>query len=233
MCADRRTLYIHFVKVFIDDSNIAGMMESFLLFFIPVFVVIDPFASLPLFLTLTAGMNEKEKRSVAKLATLVAFVFLVVFALVGKFILDYLEISIDALMIAGGLLMLMSGFEMMKEGDKPRSKKTKDSSNIEMDGNIAVVPLGTPMLAGPGALSIVIVMTQSNPISLWPLLILSIALTLLITLLIFFQASRIYGFIGETGSRALTRIMGLLVAAFAIQYVLNGVAGWLHTIGVI
>ena len=203
----------------------------FLLFFIPVFVVIDPFASLPLFLSLTAGMNEKERRSVAKLANLVAFILLVVFALVGKFILDYLGISLDALMIAGGILMLLSGFEMMREGDKPRSKKNRDSSNTE--GNIAVVPLGTPMLAGPGALSIVIVMTQSNPVSLWPLLILSIALTLLITLFIFFQASKIYGFIGETGSRALTRIMGLLVAAFAIQYILNGMAGWMQTVGLV
>jgi len=203
----------------------------FLLFFIAVFVVIDPFASLPLFLSLTAGMNEKERRSVAKQANLVAFILLVVFALVGKFILDYLGISLDALMIAGGILMLLSGFEMMREGDKPRSKKNRDSSNTE--GNIAVVPLGTPMLAGPGALSIVIVMTQSNPVSLWPLLILSIALTLLITLFIFFQASKIYGFIGETGSRALTRIMGLLVAAFAIQYILNGMAGWMQTVGLV
>ncbi len=209
------------------------MLEEFLIFFIPVFVVIDPFASLPLFLTLTAGMDEKKKREVARLANLVAFIFLVVFALVGKFILDYLGISIDALMIAGGLLMLMSGFEMMREGDKPRSKKTKDTDNIEMDGNVAVVPLGTPMLAGPGALSIVIVMTQSNPVSLWGLLVLSIAVTLLITLLIFYQASKIYSFIGETGSRALTRIMGLLVAAFAIQYILNGITGWLSGIGLI
>ena len=209
------------------------MLEEFLLFFIPVFVVIDPFASLPLFLTLTAGMDEKQRRGVAKLANLVAFVFLVVFALVGKFILDYLGISIDALMIAGGLLMLMSGFEMMREGDKPRSKKNQDAEHLETSGNVAVVPLGTPMLAGPGGLSLVIVMTQSNPVSMWPILIVAIAVTLFITLIIFFQASRIYGFIGETGSRALTRIMGLLVAAFAIQYILNGLAGWMTYIGLV
>ena len=210
-----------------------GVIQEFLILFIPIFVVIDPFASLPLFLTLTAGMNEKQRRSVAKTANIVAFIFLVVFALVGKFILDYLGISIDALMIAGGLLMLMSGFEMMREGDKPRSKKNRDTEHMDSDGNIAVVPLGTPMLAGPGALSLAIVMTQSNPVSIWPLIILSIAATLFITTLIFFQASRIYSFIGETGSRALTRIMGLLVAAFAVQYILNGFMGWLQYIGII
>ncbi len=209
------------------------MLGQFLMFFIPIFVVIDPFASLPLFLTLTANMDEVQRRKVAKLANTVAFIFLVVFALVGKFILDYLGISIDALMIAGGLLMLMSGFEMMREGDKPRSKKNRDAERMDVDGNIAVVPLGTPMLAGPGALSLVIVMTQSNPLSMWGMIILSVALTLFITMLIFFQASRIYSFIGETGSRALTRIMGLLVAAFAIQYILNGLAGWLSHIGLV
>lgn len=207
------------------------MIESFLLLFIPVFVVIDPFASLPLFLTLTAGMNESRRRYVASMANIVAFAILVLFALIGKFILDYLGISINALMIAGGLLMLFSGFEMMKEGDKPRSKKSSDIQNIE--GNVAVVPLGTPMLAGPGALSLVIVQTQQNPISMWPIVILSIGITLFITFLIFRAGSRIYGFIGETGSRALTRVMGLLVAAFAIQYILDGLTGWLISIHII
>jgi multiple antibiotic resistance protein len=209
------------------------VIQEFLIIFIPIFVVIDPFASLPLFLTLTAGMDEKNRRAVAKTANLVAFIFLVVFALVGKFILDYLGISIDALMIAGGLLMLMSGFGMMREGDKPRSKKNGDTEKVLSDGNIAVVPLGTPMLAGPGALSLAIVMTQSNPVSMWSMIILSIAVTLFITTIIFFQASRIYSFIGETGSRALTRVMGLLVAAFAVQYILNGFMGWLQYIGII
>ncbi len=207
------------------------MLSEFLLIFIPIFVVIDPFASLPLFLSLTADMDEKSRRYVAKLSNLVAFSFLILFAFLGKLILDYLGISINALMIAGGLLMLFSGFEMMKEGDKPRSKRSRDITLPP--GNIAVVPLGTPMLAGPGALSLVIVMTQKYPIYMWSIIIISVAITLLITLGIFLQASRIYRFIGETGSRALTRIMGLLVAAFAVQYILDGVAGWLSSIGMI
>ncbi len=209
----------------------ASVIETLLLIFIPVFVVIDPFASLPLFLSLTADMDENSRRYVAKLSNLVAFTLLVTFAFVGKLILDYLGISINALMIAGGLLMLFSGFEMMKEGDKPRSSRRTDISLPP--GNIAVVPLGTPMLAGPGALSLVIVLTQHYPIQDWALIILSVAITLLITLGIFLQASKIYRFIGETGSRALTRIMGLLVAAFAVQYILDGIAGWLASIGII
>ena len=207
------------------------MLNELLLILIPIFVVIDPFASLPLFLSLTAEMDEKARRYVAKLSNLVAFSFLTVFAFVGKLILDYLGISINALMIAGGLLMLFSGFEMMREGDKPRSKRKKDV-NLP-PGNIAVVPLGTPMLAGPGALSLVIVMTQRYPMQFWPLIILAIGLTLLITLGIFMQGSRIYKVIGNTGSKALTRIMGLLVAAFAIQYILDGIAGWLTSIGIV
>ena len=209
----------------------ASVIEEFLLIFIPIFVVIDPFASLPLFLSLTADMDENSRRYVAKLSNLVAFTLLVTFAFVGKLILDYLGISINALMIAGGMLMLFSGFEMMKEGDKPRSSRRSDISLPP--GNIAVVPLGTPMLAGPGALSLVIVLTQKYPIQDWALIILSVAITLLITLWIFFQGSKIYRFIGETGSRALTRIMGLLVAAFAVQYILDGIAGWLASIGII
>jgi len=207
------------------------VLGEFLLIFIPIFVVIDPFASLPLFLSLTADMGEDSRRYVARISNLVAFSFLTMFAFIGKLILDYLGISINALMIAGGLLMLFSGFEMMREGDKPRSKRKKDI-NLP-PGNIAVVPLGTPMLAGPGALSLVIVMTQRYPLHVWPLLILAIAITLLITLAIFLQASKIYGLIGDTGSRALTRIMGLLVAAFAVQYILDGIGGWLASIGMV
>ncbi len=207
------------------------MLNEFLLIFIPVFVVIDPFASLPLFLSLTSEMDEKARMYVAKLSNLVAFSFLTIFAFVGKLILDYLGISINALMIAGGMLMLFSGFEMMREGDKPRSKRKKDITLPP--GNIAVVPLGTPMLAGPGALSLVIVMTQRYSMQFWPFIIFAVGLTLLITLGIFLQASRIYKVIGNTGSKALTRIMGLLVAAFAVQYILDGIAGWLASIGVI
>ncbi|OYT58666.1 antibiotic resistance protein MarC, partial [Euryarchaeota archaeon ex4484_178] len=155
----------------------------FLHIFIPLFAVIDPFASLPLYMSLTAGLSERQKRRIIREATITAIVLLLFFAFFGIYILDFMGISIEALMIAGGLLMLLVSIEMVREGDKPRSTKKKIALEEET-GDIGIVPLGTPMLAGPGAISLVIILMGKYP-SETPLVLISVITVILLTGILF------------------------------------------------
>jgi len=197
-------------------------VNTFLHIFIPLFAVIDPFAALPLYMSLTTGLSEAQKRRIVKEASLTAIVLLIFFAFLGIYILDFMGISIEALMIAGGLLMLLVSLEMVKEGDKPRSTKKKVALHEET-GDIGIVPLGTPMLAGPGAISLVIILMGKYP-GKWLSIVISIVSIIILTALIFLGSNLISKIMGEKGSRAFTRVMGLLVAAFAVQYILDGIA---------
>ena len=197
-------------------------VNTFLHIFIPLFAVIDPFAALPLYMSLTTGLSETQKRKIVKEASLTAIVLLIFFAFLGIYILDFMGISIEALMIAGGLLMLLVSLEMVKEGDKPRSTKKKVALHEET-GDIGIVPLGTPMLAGPGAISLVIILMSKYPTE-WGSIVISIVGIIILTALIFLGSNLISKIMGEKGSRAFTRVMGLLVAAFAVQYILDGIA---------
>ncbi len=197
-------------------------VNTFLHIFIPLFAVIDPFAALPLYMSLTTGLSEAQKRKIVKEASLTAVVLLIFFAFLGIYILDFMGISIEALMIAGGLLMLLVSLEMVKEGDKPRSTKKKVALHEET-GDIGIVPLGTPMLAGPGAISLVIILMSKYPTE-WGSIVISIVGIIILTALIFLGSNLISKIMGEKGSRAFTRVMGLLVAAFAVQYILDGIA---------
>ncbi len=196
--------------------------NSFLHIFVPLFAVIDPFAALPLYISLTSGFSKRQKNRVIRESFITSLSLLIFFAFLGIYILDFMGISIAALMIAGGLLMLVVSFEMVKEGDKPRSTEKKKVIHEEV-GDVGIVPLGTPMLAGPGAISLVIILMGKYSSEV-PMIILSIFLVLIITALVFWGAGYIMKVIGEKGSRALTRVMGLLVTAFAVQYILDGIS---------
>lgn len=198
------------------------MMEMFLYVFVPQFIVIDPFASLPLLLSHTAGASKKQKRKIITDAVMYGFFILLIFMIFGKHILDFFGVGIPALKVAGGLLIFSVGFEMVREGDKPRGKK-----RIYSKEDFGIVPLATPMLAGPGAISLIIIQTQQFG---YLLVGLSLVINFLIVAIFFVFAEKINKIIGEKGSRALTRIMGLLVAGFAIQYILDGIEKWISAI---
>ncbi len=200
-------------------------IEDFLHIVVPLFAVIDPIASLPLYISFTTGLSEKEKRKVIIDATITAFILLIFFQYTGNYILDFFGISIAALMIAGGILMLLVGIEMVREGDKPRSTKKKTKIREET-GDVAIVPLGTPMLAGPGALSLVIILMEKYGTSPIGVLGISVGITvvILIAVILFMGGSIMSKVMGEKGARAFTRVMGLLVTAFAIQYILDGIS---------
>lgn len=205
------------------------MAAEFLLVFIPMFIIIDPFSVLPLFITLTRDMSATSRMKTLRYSILFATSLLIVFSVLGKAILDYLSISIDALRITGGLLLLIIGVSMLYEGDTPRSRR-KGEEEVEekqLPEDVAFVPLGTPMMAGPGAMSVVIILSGTSDI---PLVIVSLLAVMLISTLILVRADLIFRLIGRAGTRALTRVMGLLASAYAVQMVLDGVSGYAGTL---
>jgi multiple antibiotic resistance protein len=206
------------------------MIEEFLLIFIPMFVVVDPFGVMPIYLVLTNTMDGAARRKTLRYSMVFATALLVVFALIGKAVLDYLSVTIEALMIAGGLLLLVIGTMMLYEGDVPRSRRkgveeADNSSHTPED--VAFVPLGTPMIAGPGAISVVIILTGTGDI---PLVLASLLAIMAITGALLWQAGVVYKVIGNAGARALTRVMGLITSAYAVQMILDGISEYVSTV---
>jgi multiple antibiotic resistance protein len=197
--------------------------EQFLHIFIELFVVVDPFAAMIMFISYGRGQSKSDRRKIIIDASASSFLILIFFAFAGYYILLYFGISIAALEIAGGILILMTSIEMVTEGDKPAGKK--GTSNGEESRDFGIVPLGTPLLAGPGAISLVILLMHDYA---WPLVIGGVVLVTVITYLLFFSGFFIYDIIKEKGARALTRVFGILVAGFAIQYILTGVILFFH-----
>lgn len=183
-------------------------------------MVIDPFGSLVLFIGLTSGMDKKARRTAIKDATIYGFLILLFFSLAGSYILEFMGISVAALEIAGGLILLIMGIQMVREGDRPKGQ----GGNVEPD--VGIVPLATPLLAGPGAISLVIIL-MSEPV--FPVqqifTILSVAILFLFVFIFFRFSEKIIRVMGEKSMKAITRIFGLLVAGFAVQYVIFALVG--------
>ena len=199
-------------------------LSDFLHIAIELFVVVDPFAAMIMFITFAKGEDVKERRRLVNDATISSFLILLFFAFVGSYILLYFGISIAALEIAGGILILLTSIEMVTEGDKPSGKKgTSEADTVKRD--VGIVPLGTPLLAGPGAISLVILLMHDYN---WGLVILAIVVVSVITYILFLSSFFIYKIIKEKGARALTRVFGILVAGFAIQYILTGALLFFH-----
>ena len=188
-------------------------------------VTIDPPGLAPIFLGLTVGMTRGQRRQVALRGCLIAFFILAVFALTGAGVLSLLGISIGAFRIAGGLLLFWIAFEMIFERRNERKEKTSEVA-ITRDHihNIAVFPLALPLIAGPGAISATILLSGSFPTALERgALIGVLALCVGLLFLALIVAERVDRFLGVTGRAILTRLLGVILAALAVQFVVDGV----------
>jgi multiple antibiotic resistance protein len=201
--------------------------------FVTLFVTIDPPGLAPLFLGVTAGMSRAERRQIAMRASLTALGVLVLFALAGTAILTMFGITLHAFRIAGGLLLFFIAFEMIFEKRQERHARSADRAvTADQIRNIAVFPLAIPLIAGPGAISATILLsgTYSDVLGR-TLLILIVAVNLAAAWLVFLVAERIDRFLGATGRVVLTRLLGLILAALAVQFVMDGVAAAIHAAG--
>ena len=183
-------------------------------------VIMDPVGNVPLFLGLTGGRSNKKRRKLAWQAVLVSLGVISLFAVLGQQILSYLGIGIPALQGAGGLLLTIVALELLTD-------KQDDPSEID-DVNVALVPLGTPLLAGPGAIVATIVFVQQAEGTAQYLAIAAgiVAVHFLVFLSLFFSVA-ITRLIRESGIVLLTRIAGLLLSAIAVQLIANSVKGFI------
>ena len=189
--------------------------------FVTLFVIMDPPGTVPIFLALTGSLRSAERRRAAWVAVAVALGVIVLFALFGQIILDYLGISLPALQTAGGLLLLLVALQLLTgELDDP----AKPAS-----GNVAMVPLGTPLLAGPGAIVATMVFVQRSDESADYLAIAAAIIAVHVLLWIFMRYSVvILRILRESGILLLTRIAGLLRAAIAVQRVGDAVRAFVE-----
>lgn len=187
-------------------------------------VTLDPPGLAPIFLGLTVGMSRDQRKQVALRGTVIAFFILAVFALFGASVLAVLGISIGAFRLAGGLLLFWIAFEMVFEKRQERKEKTSEVA-ITKDHihNIAVFPLALPLIAGPGAISATILLAGSfhTPIDRVELICV-IAFCIVLVMVSLTVASRIDRFLGRSGRAILTRLLGVLLAALSVQFVIDG-----------
>lgn len=193
--------------------------------FVTILVTIDPPGLAPLFLALTGGMNRTERMQVGFRASLIGFTVMAVFAVAGTAILSVFGITLPAFRVAGGLLLFYIAFEMVFERRQERKERSADKAiTIDHIRNIAAFPLAIPLIAGPGAISATVLLsgTFSGPVG-HLVLVAIIAFCILLTWLTFVAAERIDGFLGETGRSILTRLLGVILAALAVQFVADGI----------
>lgn len=188
-------------------------------------VTLDPPGLAPVFLALTAGMTRDQRSQVALRGSIIAFGILAVFALFGLAILSLLGISLGAFRIAGGLLLFWIAFEMIFEKRQERKEKTSEIA-ITKDHlhNLAVFPLALPLIAGPGAISATVLLAGSMKTTVEMvvlILILAFAMALVYAALI--VSERMDRFLGNTGCAILTRLLGVLLAALSVQFVVDGI----------
>ena len=188
--------------------------------FIILFVVMDPPGNIPVFIALTKDMRKEERRTELNHAVIVATILLLLFAFLGKIILNVLGISIDSFMIAGGILLLLISFDLLRG-------EHKYGVTEESGAGVGAVPIGTPMLAGPGAITAVMVIIQSHEdfVTGASVVLFAILSAIIATRLVLGQSDRLYDLMGKVGTEVLSRVIGIIVAAIAIQFIGTGIIG--------
>ena len=191
--------------------SIAEFLKPFLVSFIPILVALDAPGTLPLYVGMTEGVKKHERRKIVRQSIVTAFLVTIGFILLGQAIFNALGILVEDFMIAGGLILLIIAItDVVRAGER----------KMERGPEFGVVPLGTPLIAGPGTLTAALVLVGTNG---YIPVVLSLIVNLLIAWIIFSQAERIIRFIGLSGSRAFAKVASLILAAFAVKMMRSGV----------
>lgn len=193
-------------------------VQLFISVFVTLFVIMDPPGTVPIFLALTGSMTRQQRARAARQAILVAFGVIVGFALFGQSLLNYLHVSVEALQGAGGLLLLLVAMELL-------TGKMDSNEGLEgTQGNVALVPLGTPLLAGPGAIVATMVFVQQASEAVdWVAIGIGVVLVHLCLWLSMRFAGVIHRVLKDSGTMLVSRIAGLLLAAIAVQLLADAV----------
>ena len=200
------------------------VLQALLLVFTSVLFIVDPFAVVPSFLAMTARDTPAVRRVHARRGAWTAAITLTLFALAGSLIFKVFGITIGAFKVAGGVLMGLNALDMVQaRRSHQRETPAETAEGIEKE-DIGILPLGVPMLAGPGAISTVMVLAlTSKSVATTAALYVSIALTAYVSYLTLAAASIVERRLGQTGMRILTRLMGLVLCAIAAQFIIDGI----------
>mgnify|MGYP000948268734 CR=1 FL=1 len=202
-----------------------------LLCFTSFFTLTNPLGTMPVFLTMTHGMTDKERQTIVRRATIVSFITLMVFVFAGQFLFKFFGItglvengfgiSTNGFRIAGGVIIFKIGFDMLQARYTPM--KLKDEEIKTYADDISITPLGIPMLCGPGAIANAIVLMQdSHTYAMKGILIGTIALIYLLTFFILRASTRLVKVLGETGNNVMMRLMGLILMVIAVECFVSG-----------
>jgi multiple antibiotic resistance protein len=192
--------------------------------FVTLVVIIDPLGLAPIFAALTRGFPEKRKREAAIRGTLLGAGILIVFALVGDNLLGALGIGLPAFRAAGGALLFLLALDMIfARPTGLRSRTIRDQEEDSYQEDITVFPLAIPLIAGPGAITTVLLYTSGSSAPRIGLFVLVLASVLVLTLLCLLLSSRVMRLFGETGANVLSRLLGVLLAALAVQFMFDGI----------
>ena len=198
--------------------------------FISLFAIVDPVGMIPIIIAFTAGMTAQKRGRVGRVASLSVFVILLAALLLGEAILGFFGISIHSFRTAGGILLLLMSINMLI-GDKP-NYTPDDTGDGDATSSVAIVPLSTPLLAGPGAISTVILDahkgTSVGHYGMMALILVLLSLTVWLTFLI---APWVSQRLGKIGSSIVSRLMGLLLAAIAVEFIAGGLRGLFPALG--
>ena len=186
------------------------------------FALTNPLGTMPVFLTMTHGLSEQERRSVALRATVVAFVIIMIFALAGRFVFELFGISAEGFRIAGGFIIFKIGYDMLQARYTPMKLKNEEIKTYARD--ISIAPLGIPMVCGPGAIANSIVLMQdADTLTMKAILLGSIAVIYLLTFFILSASTRLVKVLGETGNNVMMRLMGLILMVIGVECFVSGV----------
>ena len=197
------------------------LLPFVLLCFTSFFTLTNPLGTMPVFLTMTNGMNEHERKAIVRRATIVSFITLMVFTFSGQFLFKFFGISSNGFRIAGGFIIFKIGFDMLQA--RYSNAKLKEEEVKTYADDISITPLAIPMLCGPGAIAnAIMLMDDASTFTLKGTLIGIIALVYFITFLILQASTRLVRILGETGNNVMMRLMGLILMVIAVECFVSG-----------
>ncbi len=212
---------------------VADLVQFGLTAFVTLLVVVDPFGIVPIFTAMTRGQQPEERVATLTQAVTTAFGVAIFFLLAGHAVLSYLGVTVDAFAISGGILLFATALPMLL-GQRPGLQGPEPAEHAAASENIAVFPLAIPLLTGPGTIATILLLTSGANGDLWHFLVLAVAIGIVdvIAYAAMRGGDRIINRLGEGQVHIITRVLGILLAALAVQYVMNGIAGYMRSLAV-
>jgi MarC family membrane protein len=211
------------------SSMDSDLMRFGLAAFVTLLVVVDPPGVVPIYVALTSTEQPARRRIILFRAVLIAFGVAIFFLIAGRAVLSYLGVTVHAFSISGGILLFVAAMPMLfGHRGGLQSPEPKEQGSVGED--ISVFPLAMPMLSGPGTIATILLLTSQAGGDTQKLIAIGVAIAIvfLVSFVVLYLGARLIGLVGEGGVHIATRVMGIVLAALAVQYVLNGITGYYH-----